>query len=126
MEKKLEINLSPNVELYVYKGVVKRVVDADTFDIELDLGFGITMAQRFRINDYDAPETWKPRNEVEKAHGEEASARAEELLLGKTIYLKSSKVPGIYGRFGATIWLENGKDFAEVMISEGFSKKENY
>lgn len=126
MEKKLEINLSPNVELYVYKGVVTRVVDADTVDAELDLGFGITMAQRFRINDYDAPETFRPRNEAEKIHGKEATERANELLMGKTLYFKSSKVPGIYGRYGATIWLEDGKDYAEIMISEGFSKKENY
>jgi endonuclease YncB( thermonuclease family) len=125
-EKKLEINLSPNVELYIYKCKVIRVVDADTVDAELDLGFGIKMTQRFRINDYDAPETWKPRNEAEKIHGHEATERATELLMGKELYLKSSKVPGIYGRYGGTIWLEDGRDFKEVMISEGYAKKENY
>lgn len=95
-------------------------------DAELDLGFGITMTQRFRIQEYDAPETWKPRNEAEKAHGKKATVRAIELLMEKEILFHSSKVPGIYGRYGATIWLEDGRNFAEVMINEGFSKKKNY
>ena len=122
---RIPINLE-EVELYIYKGKVIRVVDGDTIDAELDLGFGITMKQRFRMNDYDAPETWRPRNEAEEKHGQAAKKRAEELLLGKLIYLKSSKVPGIYGRYGATIWLEDGRDFVEIMISEGFEKRDEY
>lgn len=103
-----------------------NVVDADTVDAELDLGFGIKMTQRFRINDYDAPETWRPRNEAEEKHGTAATLRAKDLLLEKDLYLKSSKIPGIYGRYGATIWLEDGRDFAEVMIIEGFEKLDTY
>ena len=115
-----------HIELYQYKAKVVRIVDADTVDAAVDMGFGIIMHQRFRINDYDAPETWRPRNEIEQKHGAEATARATQLLLGKDILLKSTKVAGIYGRFGATIWLEDGRDFAQVMISEGFSKKKEY
>jgi len=114
------------IELYQYKGKIVRVVDADTFDASLDLGFGISIEQRFRVNDYDAPETWRPRNEAENIHGKAATARAIELLMGKDLLFESTKVPGIYGRFGATIWLEDGSDYAQVMISEGFSKKEKY
>ena len=114
------------IELYQYKGTIVRVVDADTFDASLDLGFGISIEQRFRVNDYDAPETWRPRNDAEEAHGKAATARAIELLMGKDLLFESTKVPGIYGRFGATIWLEDGSDYAQVMISEGFSKKEKY
>jgi micrococcal nuclease len=125
-EKILEINLNPNVELYVYRCKILRVVDADTVDAELDLGFGIKMTQRFRINDYDAPETWRPKSEAERIHGHEATARATELLMGKEVFLKSSKIPGIYGRYGGTIWLDDGRDFKDVMISEGFAKRDSY
>jgi len=114
------------IELYQYKGKIVRVVDADTFDASLDLGFGISIEQRFRVNDYDAPETWRPRNEAENIHGKAATARAIELLMGKDLLFESTKVPGIYGRFGATIWLKDGSNYAQVMISEGFSKKEEY
>lgn len=114
------------IDLYQYRGKIIKVVDADTVDASVDVGFGLTMSQRFRLNDYDAPETWRPRNEAEKIHGKKATARAIELLMDKHILIKSTKVAGIYGRFGATIWLEDGRDFAEVMISEGFSKKKDY
>lgn len=114
------------IELYQYKAKILRVVDADTVDAAVDVGFGLTMTQRFRLNDYDAPETWKPRNENERIHGKQATERAIELLMGKDILLKSTKVAGIYGRFGATIWIEDGRNFAEVMISEGFSKRNKY
>ena len=112
--------------LYKYRAKIVRVVDADTMDITVDLGFGVTITQRFRINDYDAPETWRPRNEAEKVHGEQATSRAKELLVDKPIIIESSKVPGVYGRYSATIWLEDGRNFSEVMISEGFQKKEVY
>ncbi len=115
-----------NIELYQYKAKVIRVVDADTIDAAVDMGFGITMTQRFRVNDYDAPETFRPRNEAEKIHGKRATVRAIELLMGDDILLKSTKVAGIYGRFGADIWLKNGENFIEIMINEGFSKKKNY
>jgi micrococcal nuclease len=115
-----------NIELYQYKAYIIRIVDADTVDAEVDVGFGLTMTQRFRLNEYDAPETYRPRNSQEKKHGEEATTRAAELLLNKEVLLKSTKVAGIYGRFGADIWLEDGRKFQTVMIEEGFSKRKNY
>jgi len=114
------------IEPYQYRAQINRVVDADTVDASVDLGFGIIVTQRFRIKDYDAPETYRPRNEAEKFHGKAATMRAVALLMGSNILLRSSKVPGIYGRYGAEIQLPDGRDFAEVMISEGFAKKEEY
>ena len=111
---------------YKYNGRVTRVVDADTVDAELDLGFGITMSQRFRIDEYDAPETWRPRNEAEKNHGEEATARAIQLLAEEALVFITTKVIGIYGRYGAQIILKDGRDYGNVMIQEGYAKKENY
>jgi len=129
LKKKNDVKDLPeyqNIELYQYKAKVIRVVDADTVDAQVDTGFGITMTQRFRINNFDAPEIYRPRNEEEKLHGQKATARAIELLIGKDILLKSTKVAGIYGRFGADIWLENGDNFIEVMINEGYSKRKDY
>ena len=111
---------------YEYKGRVLRVVDADTVDARLDLGFGITMQQRFRIDGFDAPETWRPRNAVEKEHGEKATLRAIELLSEKDLIFATSQTPGIYGRYGADILLEDERDYADVMIQEGFAKRDDY
>ncbi len=123
MEKKYEYNLDP---FYQYKGRIIRVVDADTMDVYLDLGFNMFTKQRLRIDDYDAPETWRPRNEAEKEHGMAATVRAKELLEGYELIFITSKAVGIYGRFGASITLPGGVKYKEVMINEGFQKKETY
>jgi endonuclease YncB( thermonuclease family) len=123
VEKKYEYKLNP---FYHYQGVVERVVDGDTVDVTLDVGFGIFTKQRLRIDDFDAPESWRPRNEAEKAHGEAAKARAKELLEGKEAIFTTSKAIGIYGRYGASIELEDGTKYRDIMISEGFQKKDLY
>lgn len=122
-EKKQEYSLNP---LYRYKGRVHRVVDADTVDGYLDMGFNLFTLQRLRIDGFDAPETWRPRNEAERTHGKAATARAKELLEGMDLIFTTSKDIGIYGRYGASITLSGGRSFSEIMISEGFQKKETY
>ena len=77
MEKKYEYNLNP---FYQYKGRVNRVVDGDTVDAYLDMGFHIFTSQRLRIDSFDAPESWRPKSEAEKIHGEAAKERAKELF----------------------------------------------
>lgn len=123
VEKKYEYKLNP---FYRYQGHVNRVIDGDTVDATLDLGFGMSTKQRLRIDDFDAPESWRPRNEAEKIHGNEAKARAKELLEGKDAIFTTSKAVGIYGRFGASITLSDGRLFKDVMISEGLAKKDEY
>ncbi len=123
VEKKYEYNLNP---FYKYKGRVHRVVDADTVDAYLDMGFNIFTLQRLRIDGFDAPETWRPRNAAENRHGKAATARAKELLDGHELIFTTSKAAGIYGRFGASITLSGGRSYSELMISEGFEKKDSY
>jgi len=123
VEQKYEYNLNP---FYKYKGIVTRVVDGDTVDATLDVGFGVFTKQRLRIDDYDAPESWRPRNEAEKIHGEQAKARAKELLEGKEVIFTTSKAIGIYGRYGASIEMSGGMKFRDIMISEGLAKKDEY
>lgn len=111
--------------MYQYKAKLIRVVDGDTIDASVDVGFGIWVTQRFRIEDFDAPETFRPSCEAEKVHGLKAKERAIELL-GNEFLIESSKVPGIYGRYGAKITLLGGRNFADIMIEEGLQKLDNY
>ena len=113
-------------DFYRYKATIVRVVDADTVDAIIDLGFGINVDRRFRIADFDAPETWRPRNDLENEHGTKATQRAIELLVDKDLVFITSKRAGIYGRYGAQIFLEDGRDYAKVMIQEGYQKRETY
>jgi len=121
------------IDPYIYKVKVVRVVDADTVDLIVDMGFGQYWGNeehpiRFRIYNYDAPETWRPKCEAEKIHGEAATNRAKELLESKEIYMKSVKKnkPDIYGRFNAALLLSDGTDYVTLMKSEGFEKLESY
>lgn len=123
----VETNYSYSINpFYHYKGKVDRVVDGDTVDATVDVGFGIWVKQRFRIDGYDAPETFRPRNEAEKIHGKAATARAKELLEGKDLIFTTSKEIGVYGRYGASITLPDGTLFKDKMIQEGYSKKDEY
>ena len=111
--------------MYEYKGRVTNVVDADTVDVTLELGFGIKFSTRLWVDDYDAPETWRPRNEGELTHGTKATQRAKELLLHQDVVIKTTKL-GIYGRYGGSIALPDGNDYGTQMIKEGFEKKAHY
>ena len=115
--------------MYEYKAKVLRVVDGDTFDLLVDLGFASYTKIRVRAEGYDAPETWRPKSEAELEHGTRATARVRQLIEGKDVMIKSTKL-GIYGRWGASIRLINPingvLDLASIMITEGLVKLKSY
>ena len=64
---------------YIYKAKVTRVVDGDTIDVDIPVGFGIIKAkQRCRVNGIDTPER-RTRNKAEKKLGLAAKVRMKEL-----------------------------------------------
>jgi len=72
--------------MYEYKVTVLRVVDGDTVDVDIDLGFGIVLSnERVRIMGIDTPES-RTRNKLEKVFGLASKTRLKELL-GKTAVL---------------------------------------
>jgi micrococcal nuclease len=74
--------------MYEYRCEVTRVVDGDTVDVNIDLGFNVILAdERVRIMGIDTPES-RTRDKVEKAFGLAAKKRLKELL-GKTAILKT-------------------------------------
>ena len=112
--------------MYTYKAKISNVVDGDTMDAIFDLGFYMTFKIRLRVMNLDTPETFKPRSESEALHGSAASGRAKELLLNKDVVVKTNKDMSVYGRYSAIITMPDGRDFAEVMVKEGFQKKDKY
>ena len=114
------------MEKYIYRGKLERVVDGDTIDALIDVGFDIWVKKRIR---YKGIDTWesRTRNLEEKAKGLEAKARNKELLMevsSKSGYfrLKSFGV-GKYGRVLGEIYIEDkeGKQYNinKTLISEG-------
>jgi len=66
--------------MYEYKARIIRVVDGDTVDVDIDLGFGIWLTdERVRIMGIDTPES-RTRDKVEKVFGKAAKERLKSLL----------------------------------------------
>ena len=67
-------------KMYRYKVEVTRVVDGDTVDVDIDLGFGMTYKkQRVRLMGIDTPES-RTRDLVEKLFGKASKKHLKELL----------------------------------------------
>ena len=112
--------------LYTYTAFISRVIDGDTVEAVIDLGFNLTFTGRFRIKDLDTPEVYRPKSEAEKLHGTQASTFAKELLSNETVTIKTYPKVGIYGRYLAHIILPDGRNFSDVMIEQGYQKKKSY
>lgn len=83
--------------MYQYKVKLDRVIDGDTIDCYIDLGFDINTKKRIRFVGINTPES-RTRDLEEKKRGLEAKARLKEILEGADeIHLDSHGV-GKYGR----------------------------
>ena len=82
--------------MYIYKAKLDRVVDGDTVDANIDLGFDITIHKRIRLAGIDTPES-RTRDLEEKARGLAAKDKLIELL-GDGEFVLESKEVGKYGR----------------------------
>ena len=116
--------------MYEYKCKVKRVVDGDTMDVILDLGFSVHHAVRVRMAGIDTPES-RTRDKDEKARGKLSKAFLKESIKGKKIVLKT-KIKDAKGKFGrviAEVWAEFEKgslrNINELMIKECYAVKYN-
>jgi micrococcal nuclease len=111
--------------MYNYKAIVTRVVDGDTFDATVDLGFGVLKKHRFRLKDVDTPETWRPKTEAERVHGTMASDFVKTLIEGQSVVLTSVK-SAVYSRYEAHVTLSNGDDLGTLLIENDLVKLDKY
>lgn len=102
---------------FVYNAILDRVVDGDTIDVNLDLGFDVILQkQRVRLAGIDTPES-RTRNLEEKALGLKAKNRLIELCVGS--FKIQSLGKGKYGRILGIPYTEDGKDICQMLIKEG-------
>ena len=109
--------------MWTYRCKLRRVVDGDTVDVDIDLGFGIwQMKERVRIMGIDTPES-RTRNKIEKKFGLAAKAKLKSLLgpnpvLQTTISKKGEDMKGKFGRVLGD-FLVDGKQVTEIMCKTG-------
>jgi len=88
--------------MYEYSCEVKRVVDGDTVDVVLDLGFDILYKCRVRLYGIDTPES-RTRNKDEKARGKLASAFLKNAIDNGTKVVIQTKLKDSKGKFGRVL-----------------------
>ena len=114
------------MDKYIYKAKLDRVVDGDTVDALIDVGFDIWFKKRIRFKGVDTWES-RTRNLEEKALGLKAKARTKELLekvSSKSGYFRiKSYGLGKYGRVLADVFImdKDGKQWNvnQTLITEG-------
>jgi len=104
-------------DAFVYNATLERIVDGDTFDCCLDLGFDVKLhKQRVRLHGIDTPES-RTKDLAEKKLGLAAKERLKELCTGK--FKIKSLGKGKYGRILGIPYTEDGKDICQMLIKEG-------
>jgi|TARA_R100001460_G_scaffold52289_3_gene91117 micrococcal nuclease len=118
--------------MYEYSCQVTRVVDGDTIDVDLDLGFNIHHKCRVRLYGIDTPES-RTRDKDEKARGKLAAKFLEDAISNGNQTLIQTKLKDSKGKFGRVLGsvIVDGIDINKKMVEnymavkyEGQSKKD--
>ena len=88
--------------MYEYSCTVDRVVDGDTIDVILDLGFDILYRSRVRLYGIDTPES-RTRDKDEKVRGKLASAFLQEAIDNGSRVVIETKLKDSKGKFGRVL-----------------------
>tara|TARA_B110000503_G_scaffold13474_1_gene18268 strand:+ start:471 stop:878 length:408 start_codon:yes stop_codon:yes gene_type:complete len=108
---------------YRVKKLIK-VVDGDTIDVEIDLGFDISITQRVRLAGIDTPES-RTRDLAEKELGLEVKELLKHKLEEATSIVIKTEKPDSTGKFGRVIgWLHLDHEevsFNQTLIATGYA-----
>ena len=111
--------------MYEYKVNIIKIVDGDTVDVDIDLGFGMWIKdERVRMMGIDTPES-RTRDKVEKKFGLASKERLKRLL-GKKGILKTQvnkKGEDMKGKFGRILgdFVVDDKMATEILVEEGYA-----
>src|SRR4051812_17413101 len=115
----LERNMPGTKPVYIYNAEVLNVVDGDTVDLRVDLGFHITLELRFRLARINTAELHDPRVEI-KNLAIRAKDRLTALLKDPGVTIRSNKPysEDKYGRWLADIYLKDGTCANDTLLTE--------
>lgn len=110
--------------MYEYRSTIVKIVDGDTVDVDIDLGFGTWLHnERVRIMGIDTPES-RTSDKTEKVFGLAAKQRLTELLgpnpvLRTMVSKKGEDMKGKFGRILGDFKTKDGQMITDIMIAEG-------
>ena len=113
-------------EPWSYVAKVERVIDGDTVELDIDVGFGIWIKRKMRLYGINTPET-RTRDKEEKERGLAAKARLKELIDDRDRVRIMTYGNGKFGRLLGDIWVkhEDGKwSFVnDLLVKEGHAEE---
>ena len=109
--------------MYQYKvKKINRVVDGDTVDLDIDLGFNITISHRVRLKDINTPEV-RTKDLEEKTKGLAAKVWLEEQLSREGEWIIETYKEDKYGRILGTLYLVgDSTTINDWMMNEGIAE----
>ena len=116
--------------MYQYTATVERIVDGDTIDVVIDLGFKITTNQRIRLANINTPETYNVKKDSEEyGRGMEAKIYVEQRISANKhkIVLETNKDVGKYGRYIGIVRLADSETtLNDELVKMGLAHYANY
>ena len=117
--------MTDKFNVYLYNAEVKKIIDGDTFDIIIDLGFDTLRKGRVRLYGVNTPES-RTANLEEKKMGLAAKEFTDQWITAaghkikiETILDKNEK----YGRILARVWNETGESLNEAIVKSGLARE---
>uniref|UniRef100_UPI003F495ECB thermonuclease family protein n=1 Tax=Streptosporangium sp. CA-235898 TaxID=3240073 RepID=UPI003F495ECB len=107
-------------DLYLYAATVARVVDGDTLDLLVDLGFTTMTRQRIRLSDVYAPELGTPEGEAAAEFARGWVVEHGPNLLVRTLRDRKER----YGRYLGHVYpAAGGEDLGAALVASGHASR---
>ena len=106
---------------YVYNCKLVKIVEGDTIDVDIDLGFGVCLKkQRIRLEGINAPES-RTRDMAEKKLGLLAKSRLSAILMSDFVVKTTLDKKGKFGRIIGTPYVGD-TNVCELLVTEGHAR----
>ena len=107
--------------MYHYKAILNRIIDGDTIDVDINLGFSVKIKQRVRLYGINTPEV-RTKDLNEKKKGLEATEYLKKILPKEFVIETILNKRGKYGRVLGILWVKD-VNINEKMVNEGYAKR---
>ena len=109
--------------MYEYKASLREVVDGDTLDVLIDVGFKMSTEQRIRLKGINTPEIWRRKKDSEEYQKGMLAKEYVIRRLGENqneFIIRTDKDPGVYGRYiGQILLADSSKSLNEELLEAG-------
>ena len=109
------------MKMYQYKATLNRIIDGDTIDVDIDLGFNVKIKQRVRLHGINTPEVRTLDLEIKKK-GLEATDYLKKILPKEFIIETILNKRGKYGRVLGILW-DKEININKKMVKEGYAEE---